>query len=88
MLFSSRELARHYGFTDYDGRRPDWGRHKIDFSVLPQRGSILFRMGYRFGAPLADDARGADEEVQGKIPFLTLTAAPAAELVVIAFIVD
>ncbi len=32
MLFSSWELAREYGFTDYDGRRPDWGRHKIDFS--------------------------------------------------------
>jgi NAD(P)-dependent dehydrogenase (short-subunit alcohol dehydrogenase family) len=24
-LLSSWELARHYGFTDYDGRRPDWG---------------------------------------------------------------
>jgi NAD(P)-dependent dehydrogenase (short-subunit alcohol dehydrogenase family) len=35
MLFSSWELARDYGFTDYDGRRPDWGRHPIDFTVLP-----------------------------------------------------
>jgi hypothetical protein len=35
LLLSSWELAREYGFTDYDGRRPDWGRHKIDFSVLP-----------------------------------------------------
>jgi NAD(P)-dependent dehydrogenase (short-subunit alcohol dehydrogenase family) len=43
MLFSSWELARHYGFTDYDGRRPDWGRHKIDFSVLPQTWIDLFR---------------------------------------------
>ncbi len=34
-LLSSWELAREYGFTDYDGARPDWGRHKIDFSVLP-----------------------------------------------------
>ncbi|WP_419933965.1 SDR family oxidoreductase [Candidatus Palauibacter sp.] len=25
-LFSSWELAREYGFTDVDGRRPDWGR--------------------------------------------------------------
>lgn len=24
---SSWELAREYGFTDADGRRPDWGRH-------------------------------------------------------------
>jgi NAD(P)-dependent dehydrogenase (short-subunit alcohol dehydrogenase family) len=35
MLLSSWQLARDYGFTDYDGRRPDWGRHPIDFTVLP-----------------------------------------------------
>jgi NAD(P)-dependent dehydrogenase (short-subunit alcohol dehydrogenase family) len=45
MLVSSWELARDYGFTDYDGRRPDWGRHKIDFSVLPQEWVDLFRTG-------------------------------------------
>jgi NAD(P)-dependent dehydrogenase (short-subunit alcohol dehydrogenase family) len=43
MLLSSWELARDYGFTDYDGRRPDWGRHKIDFSVLPPAWIDLFR---------------------------------------------
>ena len=43
MLLSSWELGRHYGFTDYDGRRPDWGRHKIDFSVLPPAWIDLFR---------------------------------------------
>ncbi len=45
MLFSSWELARDYGLTDYDGRRPDWGRHKIDFSVLPPDWIDLFRTG-------------------------------------------
>ena len=45
MLVSSWELARDYGFTDYDGRRPDWGRHKIDFSVLPPEWIDLFRRG-------------------------------------------
>ena len=45
MLVSSWELARDYGFTDYDGRRPDWGRHKIDFSVLPPEWIDLFRTG-------------------------------------------
>jgi len=45
MLVSSWELAREYGFTDYDGRRPDWGRHKIDFSVLPPAWVDLFRTG-------------------------------------------
>lgn len=43
MLLSSWELARDYGFTDYDGRRPDWGRHAIDFSVLPPDWVDLFR---------------------------------------------
>jgi len=34
-LFSSWDLARAYGFTDADGRRPDWGALVIDFSRLP-----------------------------------------------------
>ena len=33
-LLSSWELSRKYKFTDYDGRRPDWGRLAIDFSHL------------------------------------------------------
>jgi hypothetical protein len=45
LLLSSWELAREYGFTDYDGRRPDWGRHTIDFSVLPPEWIDLFRTG-------------------------------------------
>jgi NAD(P)-dependent dehydrogenase (short-subunit alcohol dehydrogenase family) len=45
LLLSSWELAREYGFTDYDGRRPDWGRHRIDFSVLPPEWIDLFRTG-------------------------------------------
>ena len=45
MLFSSWELGRDYGFSDDDGRRPDWGRHKIDFSVLPPDWIDLFRRG-------------------------------------------
>jgi len=42
-LVSSWELGRDYELTDYDGRRPDWGRHKIDFSVLPPAWIDLFR---------------------------------------------
>ena len=45
LLLSSWELSREYGFTDYDGRRPDWGRHTIDFSVLPPEWIELFRTG-------------------------------------------
>jgi NAD(P)-dependent dehydrogenase (short-subunit alcohol dehydrogenase family) len=43
MLFSSWELARDYGFADYDGRVPDWGRHTIDWSGLPPAWIDLFR---------------------------------------------
>lgn len=45
MLYGSWELGRDYGVRDYDGRRPDWGRHKIDFSTLPQEWIELFRRG-------------------------------------------
>jgi NAD(P)-dependent dehydrogenase (short-subunit alcohol dehydrogenase family) len=45
MLFGSWELGRDYQVSDYDGRRPDWGRHKIDFSTLPPALIDLFRRG-------------------------------------------
>ena len=45
MLYGSWELARDYGVRDYDGRRPDWGRHAIDFSTLPREWIDLFRRG-------------------------------------------
>jgi NAD(P)-dependent dehydrogenase (short-subunit alcohol dehydrogenase family) len=45
MLLSSWELGRHYKLSDYDGRRPDWGRHEIDFSVLPPTLTDVFRTG-------------------------------------------
>jgi NAD(P)-dependent dehydrogenase (short-subunit alcohol dehydrogenase family) len=44
-LLSSWELARRYGFTDYDGRRPDWGRLAIDWSGLPASMVEWFRTG-------------------------------------------
>jgi NAD(P)-dependent dehydrogenase (short-subunit alcohol dehydrogenase family) len=34
-LYGSWELAREYGLTDVDGRRPDWGALEIDFSGYP-----------------------------------------------------
>ena len=43
---SARGSSRgEYGFTDADGRRPDWGRLAIDFSVLPPSMVELFRTG-------------------------------------------
>lgn len=44
-LYSSWELARHYKFTDADGSRPDWGRHKIDWSQFPEAFLEYFRAG-------------------------------------------
>ncbi len=37
-LTSSWELGRQYGFTDADGRRPDWGRHFQE--IMPTLGFI------------------------------------------------
>jgi NAD(P)-dependent dehydrogenase (short-subunit alcohol dehydrogenase family) len=34
-LFSSWEVAREYGLTDVDGRRPDWGQLDVDYSEIP-----------------------------------------------------
>jgi NAD(P)-dependent dehydrogenase (short-subunit alcohol dehydrogenase family) len=44
-LLSSWELARKYRITDHDGRRPDWGRHSIDWSGLPSSMIETFRDG-------------------------------------------
>jgi NAD(P)-dependent dehydrogenase (short-subunit alcohol dehydrogenase family) len=44
-LLSSWELGREYGFTDYDGRRPDWGTLDIDFSQFPKPFLGMFRLG-------------------------------------------
>jgi NAD(P)-dependent dehydrogenase (short-subunit alcohol dehydrogenase family) len=44
-LYGSWELGRAYGFTDGDGRRPDWGSLAIDFSMLPPTLVELMRTG-------------------------------------------
>jgi NAD(P)-dependent dehydrogenase (short-subunit alcohol dehydrogenase family) len=44
-LLSSWQLARDYGFTDYDGRRPDWGKLAIDFSTMPPALTASIRRG-------------------------------------------
>jgi NAD(P)-dependent dehydrogenase (short-subunit alcohol dehydrogenase family) len=47
-LFSSWELGREYGFTDADGRRPDWGSKDLDFSVVPESLRTLILDGLEF----------------------------------------
>jgi len=44
-LLTSWQCSRDYGFTDYDGRRPDWGRLAIDFSGLPPSFVDMLRTG-------------------------------------------
>ncbi len=68
MLFSSWELAREYGFTDYDGRCPDWGRHKIDFSVLPPAWIDLFRTGTDLGSKWLTTLATRTQKFRAKIP--------------------
>ena len=68
MLFSSWELARDYGFTDYDGRRPDWGRHKIDFSGLPPDWIDLFRTGAELQSRWLTTIAARTKQFASKIP--------------------
>ena len=44
-LLTSWELAREYNVTDIDGRRPDWGAHRIEWSGLPPDNVDYFRTG-------------------------------------------
>jgi hypothetical protein len=45
-LWSSWELSRDYGFTDADGRRPDWGaKEQLDFSMFPPSFLEMYRTG-------------------------------------------
>ena len=69
-LLSSWELSRRYGFTDYDGRRPDWGRLAIDWSVLPPPLIDLFRTGldlqHAWLTTLADRTRSFRDKIPPK----------------------
>jgi NAD(P)-dependent dehydrogenase (short-subunit alcohol dehydrogenase family) len=68
MLFGSWELGRDYGVADYDGRRPDWGRHKIDFTVLPQEWIDLFRAGSDLELKWLTTLAARTKKFRGKIP--------------------
>src|SRR5260221_3954606 len=68
MLFGSWELGRDYGVSDYDGRRPDWGRHKIDFSVLPKAWIDLFRTGTDLQLKWLTTLAARTKKFKAKIP--------------------
>ena len=74
-MLSSWGLSRGYKFTDYDGRRPDWGKLAIDFSVLPPPLVDMFRTGTQLQIEwlntLAERTRG----FLAKIPKASATSA-------------
>src|SRR5437762_4333819 len=67
-LCSSWELSRQYRFTDYDGRRPDWGRLAIDFSVLPPPLVDLFRTGIELQLRWLTTLTRRTRTFRGKLP--------------------
>jgi NAD(P)-dependent dehydrogenase (short-subunit alcohol dehydrogenase family) len=73
MLFGSWELGRDYGIVDYDGRRPDWGRHKIDFSVLPEEWIDLFRTGTNLEIRWLTTLAARSRRFRTKLPSKPLT---------------
>lgn len=68
MLWSSWELARDYKFTDYDGRRPDWGRHNIDWSGMPPAWIEEFRTGTDLGLKFQSLLAARTKKFRAKIP--------------------
>jgi NAD(P)-dependent dehydrogenase (short-subunit alcohol dehydrogenase family) len=65
---SSWELAREYGFTDDDGRRPDWGAHAIDWSPLPKAFVDIFRAGTRVQIAWLETVARRTREMAAKLP--------------------
>lgn len=70
-LCSSWELSREYAFTDDDGRRPDWGNHAIDFSVLPPPLVDVFRTATQIHLEWLNTLARRTESFLAKIPAST-----------------
>jgi NAD(P)-dependent dehydrogenase (short-subunit alcohol dehydrogenase family) len=68
MLLSSWEVGREYKLSDYDGRRPDWGRHEIDFSVLPPSLIDVFRTGTDLEIQWLTTLAARSRKFRAKIP--------------------
>ena len=67
-LLSSWEVGRVYNLTDYDGRRPDWGAHVIDWSVLPAWLVDLFRTGTRLQLQWLETLAQRTRQFQERMP--------------------
>src|SRR5580698_9997349 len=67
-LFSSWELGRQYRFTDADGRRPDWGASKLDFSRHPEELLRLLRNGSEIQLRWLSELRRKTKRLLTKLP--------------------
>jgi NAD(P)-dependent dehydrogenase (short-subunit alcohol dehydrogenase family) len=67
-LLSSWEVGREYRLTDVDGRRPDWGAHDIDFSVLPESFVDYFRAGTKIQLEWLDRVRARTKRFMTQLP--------------------
>jgi NAD(P)-dependent dehydrogenase (short-subunit alcohol dehydrogenase family) len=67
-LLGSWELARHYGFTDHDGRRPDRGALAIDWSLMPPASVDLFRTATRKQIDWLNTLARRTEQFMAKLP--------------------
>lgn len=67
-LLSSWALAREYRFTDYDGRRPDWGALAIDWSAMPPSFVDMFRTGLRLQHAWLSTLAARTEAFAAKLP--------------------
>ncbi|PYR44138.1 MAG: hypothetical protein DMF95_24155 [Acidobacteria bacterium] len=67
-MLGSWELGRDYGLSDYDGRRPDWARHKIDFSGLPPKWIDVFRTGTNLEIKWLTTLAARTRKFRAKIP--------------------
>ena len=67
-LLSSWEVGREYRLTDVDGRRPDWGTHEIDFSVLPESFVEYFRAGTKIQLEWLDRVKARTKRFRAQLP--------------------
>ena len=67
-LWSSWELSRVYGFTDADGRQPDWGARAIDFSMAPPSFLEMFRTGLRLQQQWLGRLQENTARLMGQLP--------------------
>jgi NAD(P)-dependent dehydrogenase (short-subunit alcohol dehydrogenase family) len=71
-LLSSWELGREYRFTDADGRRPDWGAIKIDFSRHPAELLQILRTGSEIQLRWLSELTRKTKHFLGQLPLLAV----------------